>query len=197
MLYVYTGVEHSGFLFRISTLGRRFGAARQLPNMLVMRALVTLCSRCQRPSLSIMMQQCTLPDVSCIFILQRTLALLCFAPGLRCGQAPHPALQAHPLQQRTLALPLLLACLQLASRKETLEPPSPRTARSQVLGLRSGTSLLSPARRLARMIPRDNKNIYDTKFPPGITSRVAPGFGASPGKCTAYQVSTPKHKQTT
>ena len=25
-------------------------------------------------------------------------ALLCFASGLRCGQAPHPALQAHPLQ---------------------------------------------------------------------------------------------------
>ena len=24
--------------------------------------------------------------------------LLCFASGLRCGQAPHPALQAHPLQ---------------------------------------------------------------------------------------------------
>ena len=28
----------------------------------------------------------------------RITALLCFAPGLRCGQAPHPALQAHPLQ---------------------------------------------------------------------------------------------------
>ena len=42
---------------------------------------------------------------------------------------------------------LLLACLQLASRKETLEPPPPRTARSQVLGLRGGASLLSPARR--------------------------------------------------
>ena len=31
------------------------------------------------------------------YSLSLSLSLLCFAPGLRCGQAPHPAHVAHPL----------------------------------------------------------------------------------------------------
>ena len=37
-------------------------------------------------------------SLSHLLSLSLALSLLCFAPGLRCGQAPHPALQAHPLQ---------------------------------------------------------------------------------------------------
>ena len=72
-----------------------------------------------------------LPDRGWYPLLSLSLSLLCFAPGMRCGQTPHPALQAHPLQHVVgmgcLSLSLSLSLSLALSLSLSLSPSLPQS----------------------------------------------------------------------